>query len=543
MTDKCALDANGNLKSPSKINFIMMQMTTCPWQDLKLLRSPKYQSLDGTVTDQPSPVTVPWLYGRIPYTVRTTEEEDAMSHPYQLPPKTLSESTSVNPSAGSDCDPEIDINWVLYSPGHPFDCVLVTSMKKQQMALPFGHLRAFFKILLRREAQRAMEPERIRFWKPKENLSIFQVSQGWTANLSNLSDIATELPLPAKFRLVAPKQSAVDDGSGNVHVIVTINPKLNLIEEEGSECRQAAAPPPLFPNPIYKEPQNSTLHEPQLEVAEPQANAQEQAPIPQIVDDLYVADENVPIDTTAQSTAAACIYNTTSANTENGTASAATSSARNHHKRREKEKKPRKVKLEKNRLRHERNVLRAARHTLRIEAPPGVQIILPEKVPPHNRKEMDLEKARIMNEVNSSENQVIFLEPNKTFPGLAGSPPSCSVCKEPVQGLPAAGILGFKRICFGGFKAFRIVPGESTYDADERNEKTLKDRVLKRSSYYHWSCFKDIQKKHYPEKPPLRHVSVDSQNWEKVLNDIKVSTGGKEGEDGSKEATSSQTAI
>ncbi len=96
-----------------------------------------------------------------------------MSHPYRLLPQTLSGLLSVKP-AGSESDAGTDINWVLYSPSNPFDCVLVTSMKKHQMLLPMGHLRPFFKILLRKEAQRVMEPERIRFWKVCDCRSVGQ---------------------------------------------------------------------------------------------------------------------------------------------------------------------------------------------------------------------------------------------------------------------------------------------------------------------------------------------------------------------------------
>ncbi|KAK0212066.1 hypothetical protein DFS33DRAFT_1482052 [Desarmillaria ectypa] len=480
-----------------------------------------------------------------------------MSHPYQLLPKPLSESLYVKSAPGSDYNPEIDINWVLYSPNNPFDCVLVTSMKKHQIALPFGHLRPFFKILLRREAHRVLEPERIRFWKPKGNLSIFQVSQGWTAKHPNLNDVATELPLPAKFRLVVPEKSAVDDGLGNVHLIVTVNPKLNIIEEGGTEDVKAAAPSESFANPMYKrvfpftsyliiiemmyvtEPPNSFVDETQLEAAEPQSSAQDWALIPRIIDDRGAADQNVPVGTTAQSTADVSMYSTTSTNTENGSAgtvTAAVGNAKNVPASKKGEKK------ETNRLRNEQDVLRAARHTLRTSPPPGTETILSDKVPPHNKEAMDRERVRLVKEINSSENQVFFLGPNETFPSLTGSPPGCKFCQEPVKGLPETGVLGFERVCFCGFRALRKVPGESTYDADERNEKTvsierfvdigltsstrqLKDRVVKRSIYYHWSCFKDTQKKHYVENPPIRHLSVDPQNWDKVLNDIKASAG------------------
>ncbi|PBK59264.1 hypothetical protein ARMSODRAFT_1027550 [Armillaria solidipes] len=178
----------------------------------------------------------------------------------------------------------------------------------------------------------------------------------------------------------------------------------------------------------------------------------------------------------------------------------------------------------------EHNNLRAARHTLRISAAPGTAVDLPPKVLSHNKEAMDLEKARLMNEVNTLENQVFLLAPKKTFPGLTGRPPTCNTCNEPVKGLPVTGMLGFERICCPRVKAFRIAPGESTCDADERNERTLKDRIVKRSIYYHWSCFKDIQKKHYADNLPIRHSSVDSQNWEKVLSDIEAS-GGEEKHD------------
>ncbi|KAK0435492.1 hypothetical protein EV421DRAFT_1228893 [Armillaria borealis] len=292
-----------------------------------------------------------------------------MSHPYQLPPsQALSGSLPMKPT-GSESDAGIDINWVLYSPSDPFDCVLVTSMKKHQMSLPFGHLRPFFKTLLRREAQRVMEPERIRFWKPKDNLSIFQISQGWTGKLPNLNDVATELPLPAKLRLVAPEKSAVDDGSGNVHLIITINPTVKIIEEEGTEAGEAAVPPELFANLMAK---------------------------------------------------------------QTATATAATGNQRDvveTAKPGKKTKNARKVKSEKNRVRAEKNILHAARHTLRVSAAPGTSIILPPKVPPHNKKEMDLEKARLINEVNNSESKVVFLGSKETFPGLTGGPPPCQVCK------------------------------------------------------------------------------------------------------------------
>ncbi len=41
--------------------------------------------------------------------------------------------------------------------------------------------------------------------------------------------------------MVTPARSAVDDGSGNVHLIITVNPKVNLIEEEGGEDRHTPA--------------------------------------------------------------------------------------------------------------------------------------------------------------------------------------------------------------------------------------------------------------------------------------------------------------
>ncbi|KAK0435481.1 hypothetical protein EV421DRAFT_1740140 [Armillaria borealis] len=137
---------------------------------------------------------------------------------------------------------------------------------------------------------------------------------------------------------------------------------------------------------------------------------------------------------------------------------------------------------------------------------------------------MDLEKARLMNEVNTLENQVFLLAPKKTFPGLAGRPPACNNCKEPVNGLPVTGMLSFERICCSGFKAFCIAPGESTYDADERKERTsLTSLVLSvKGSYCEAQHFKNIQKKHYANKLPIRHSSVDSQNWKKMLGDIEA---------------------
>ncbi len=73
--------------------------------------------------------------------------------------------------------------------------------------------------------------ESISYLQPKDNLSIFQISQGWTGKFPNLNDVATELPLPAKLRLVAPEKSAVDDGSGNVHLIITVNPTVKIVKE------------------------------------------------------------------------------------------------------------------------------------------------------------------------------------------------------------------------------------------------------------------------------------------------------------------------
>ncbi|KAK0488117.1 hypothetical protein EDD18DRAFT_644431 [Armillaria luteobubalina] len=194
-----------------------------------------------------------------------------------------------------------------------------------------------------------------------------------------------------------------------------------------------------------------------------------------------------------------------------------------------------KVNSEKKRIREEENILPAAKRT---SAARGTSIT--PKVPPHNQKEMDLEKARLISEVNNLENKVVFLEPEETFSGFTGQPPRCPVCKEPVKGLPVAGTLTFEKVNFAGFKAFRRVHGESTHDADERNEKTvcihcfvdirltcsmdqLKDRVVRRSIYYHWSCLKGSHKRHYADTPPIRHSSVDSKVWEKVLSDIKAS--------------------
>ncbi|KAK0468842.1 hypothetical protein IW261DRAFT_1597912 [Armillaria novae-zelandiae] len=380
-----------------------------------------------------------------------------MSHPYQLAPEVLSRSSSVKPT-GSESDVGIDINWVLYSPSNPFDCAVVTSMKKHQMSLPFGHLRPFFKNLLCRETQRVMEPERIRFWKPKNNLSIFQVSQGWTGKLPNLNDVATELPLPAKLRLVAPETSAVDDGSGNVHLIITVNPTAEIIEEEGTEARETSLE--LFDSLMAKQTA-TTAEEMQEDIVE-----------------------------------------TTKSDTMTG--------------------KAHKVKSEKNRVKEKADVLHAAKHSSRTSAIRGTANM--PKVPPHNQKEIDLEKARLINEVNHLENKVVFLESEKTFPDFT-EPPPCQVCREPVEGRPVTGTLAFEKMNFAGFKAFRRAQGESTHDADERNEKTLKDRVVRRSIYYHWSCLKGVHKRHYAEIPPIRHSSVDSENWERVLSDIKASVG------------------
>ncbi|PBK90339.1 hypothetical protein ARMGADRAFT_1064488 [Armillaria gallica] len=475
-----------------------------------------------------------------------------MSHSYQEPKKVLNDSLPVKPIFEPGSDAEIDINWVLYSPSNPFDCVLVTSMKKQQMSLPFGHLRSFFKILLRREAQRVTDFERIRFWKLKDNLSIFQISEGWTAALPNLKAVATELPLPAKFRMVTPARSAVDDGSGNVHVIITINPKLNLIEEEGVGDRYT--PAELFVNPIYMqatEPQNASVDEPRVDIYDHQTSIQSPVSAPQTVDDHCTADKNIQIVITATSTQDVHMHSTTSINPENVTAEAAAAPLGSTEKvpeftKPESKKKKGKIKLEKNRLRAritfvygmfrqaERNNLRAARHTLRISAAPGTTIVLPPKVPPHNKKEMDQEKARLIKQLDASGSKVSFLGPRETFPDRTGDPPPCYVCKEPVKAPPAIGMLALERTLFSGYKAFRSVPGESTHDADERNEKTLKDRVLTRCIYYHWSCIKDPSKRHFIDTPPIRHSSVDSQNWERVLNDIMASTGEGRHHDGEK---------
>ncbi|KAK0221236.1 hypothetical protein EDD85DRAFT_862348 [Armillaria nabsnona] len=418
------------------------------------------------------------------------------------------------------------------------------------MSLPFGHLRPFFKILLRREAQRVTDFERIRFWKPKDNLSIFHISQGWTVALPNLNAVATELPLPAKFRMVTPTRSAVDDGSGNVHLIITVNPKVNLIEEEGGEDRYT--PAELFVNPIYMqatEPQNASVDERRVDISDHKTSIRSPVSAPQTFDDHCTADKNIQIVTTAMSTQDVHMHSTTSINPENITAETAAAPLGSTEKvpestKPESKKKKCKVKLEKNRLRAERNNLRAARHTLRISAAPGTTIVLPPKVPPHNKKEMDQEKARLIKQLGTSGSKVFLLGSRETFPDLAGDPPPCFVCKEPVKAPPVIGMLALERTLFSGFKAFRSAPGESTHDADERNEKTLKDRVLTRCIYYHWSCVKDPSKRHFIDTPPIRDSSVDSQSWERVLSDIMASAGEGRHHDGEKEsagASSRQT--
>ncbi|KAK0435480.1 hypothetical protein EV421DRAFT_2022456 [Armillaria borealis] len=462
-----------------------------------------------------------------------------MSHPYQQPKKALKESLPVKPVFEPGSDAEIDINWVLYSPGRPFDCVLVTSMKKQQMSLPFGHLRPFFKILLRREAQRVTEFERIRFWK---------ISQGWTTELPNLNDIATELPLPAKFRMVAPAKSAIDDGSGNVHLIITVNPKVNIIEEGGGENRYT--PAELYANPMpYMQPQNASVDERRVDVFDHQTRTRSPVSAPQTVDNHCTVDKNIQIVTTTQSTQDAHMHSTTSINSANVTPETAAAPLGSTEKvpectKPENKKKKRKVKLEQNQLAAKRNDLRAARHTLRISAAPGTAIVLPSKVPPHNKKEMDLEKARIINQLGASDSKVFFLGSREIFPGLTGDPPPCYVCKEPVKGPPVIGMLALEKTLFSGFEAFRTAPGESTHEADEHNEKTLKDRVLTHCVYYHWSCVKDPLKRHFIDTPPIRHSSVDSPNWARVLSDIMASAGEGRHQDGEKEsagASSHQT--
>ncbi len=122
------------------------------------------------------------------------------------------------------------------------------------------------------------------------------------------------------------------------------------------------------------------------------------------------------------------------------------------------------------------------------------------------------------------------------------------------------GTLTFEKISFCGFKAFRIAQGESAYNADERNKKTvcihcfidirltcsvdqLKDRVVRRSIYYHWSCLKGNHKRCYVDTPPIRHSSVDSKNWEKVLSDIKTSVGGGKHQDGGKKSAKASSTF
>ncbi len=79
---------------------------------------------------------------------------------------------------------------------------------------------------------------------------------------------------------------------------------------------------------------------------------------------------------------------------------------------------------------------------------------------------MDLEKARLMKEVCNLEKQIFLFAPKKVLLMVL-----YFVYTEPVKGLPVTGMLGFERICCSGFKAFRIAPAESTYDADERTRE------------------------------------------------------------------------
>ncbi|KAK0466812.1 uncharacterized protein EV420DRAFT_1698732 [Desarmillaria tabescens] len=92
MTDQCALNANGNLKikfyhdadddvpmagpeaAPKPQISVMYYSTAILTTGTAVYipvpyRQPSSKSLDGTVMDHPSPVTVPWLYGCILYTV------------------------------------------------------------------------------------------------------------------------------------------------------------------------------------------------------------------------------------------------------------------------------------------------------------------------------------------------------------------------------------------------------------------------------------------------------------------------------------------
>ncbi|KAK0437080.1 uncharacterized protein EV420DRAFT_1753602 [Desarmillaria tabescens] len=73
MTDQCTLDANGNLKSSSKVNVYHDADDDVPMEGPEAAPKPEIsvlRALTVRYTDQPSPVTVPWLYGRIPYTGR-----------------------------------------------------------------------------------------------------------------------------------------------------------------------------------------------------------------------------------------------------------------------------------------------------------------------------------------------------------------------------------------------------------------------------------------------------------------------------------------
>ncbi len=71
-----------------------------------------------------------------------------------------------------------------------------------------------------------------------------------------------------------------------------------------------------------------------------------------------------------------------------------------------------------------------------------------------------------MKEVSNLEKPIFLFAPKKVLLMVL-----YFVYTEPVKGLPVTGMFGFERICCSGFKAFRIAPGESTYDADERTRE------------------------------------------------------------------------
>lgn len=111
-----------------------------------------------------------------------------------------------------------------------------------------------------------------------------------------------------------------------------------------------------------------------------------------------------------------------------------------------------------------------------ISAAPGTTIVLPPKMPPHNKKEMDQEKARLIKQLGASGSKVFFLGSRETFPDRNGDPPPCYVCKgrfahlsnmlivsfictEPVKAPQVMGMLALERTLFSGFNAFAVSLG------------------------------------------------------------------------------------